>query len=732
MNQKLSRLILIFSFCITVFGFFGQQKKLMIQKVSNEINLDGILSEECWKNAIVADDFFQVYPSDSIMAIEKTKVMMCFDDQNIYIAAVCMDNSMEDDFVVSSLRRDYSFPANDAFAVFFDPFNDKTNGFSFSTNPYGVQREGLLESAGVFGVSTAWDNKWFVEVQHNSDSWVVEMKIPFKSIRYKENVKTWGINFARNNLKSNELTSWTKIPINFNVATLNFTGALHWDTPPPKAGMNLAVIPYVSGGAQADYLDDTQDFEREVGMDAKIAISSSLNLDLTINPDFSNVEVDRQVTNLSRFSLYFPERRQFFIENSDLFGRFGFRKIRPFFSRRIGLYNGTKVPIIAGARLSGKINKNWRVGLMNMQTEGISELSLAPKNYSVGAFQRQIGESSNISAIVVNQQDFIGQKIDPNSFNRILGLDYNLASSDGTIRGKLFYHHSFSPGSMDYSHASFFMYKTRTVRFFWNHEYVGENYRAEMGFVPRIQNFNTETEEYVYSTYWRIEPSFEYSFYPSSTWINRHSFQVSYDEYYNSDFTTNERTLMGRHSIQFTNQGKFRSEIKQQKIYLPFATDVTFSGLEPLDIGYYSFSSALLKFESSPINVLQGEFFTNYGEYYTGNKFTYGGNLSYRLQPIGNFAIDFEQNFIWMPPNEYVKISLISPRIDLTFTKKVFFTTFVQYNTQINNININARFQYRFKPMSDLFVVYTDNYNSNVFGIKNRAVVVKLVYWFNV
>ena len=216
----------------------------MIQKVSNDIELDGILSEECWKNAIVADDFYQVYPSDSIMAIEKTKVMMCFDDQNIYIAAVCMDNFMEEDFVVSSLRRDYSFPANDAFAVFFDPFNDKTNGFSFSTNPYGVQREGLLESAGVFGVSTAWDNKWFVEVQHNIDSWVVEMKIPFKSIRYKENVTTWGINFARNNLKSNELTSWTKIPINFNVATLNFTGALHWDTPPPKAGMNLAVIPF--------------------------------------------------------------------------------------------------------------------------------------------------------------------------------------------------------------------------------------------------------------------------------------------------------------------------------------------------------------------------------------------------------------------------------------------------------------------------------------------------------
>ena len=728
----MNRIVLLISLSILVNGFFSQQKALLIKKAIDPIELDGVLSENSWKNAFVADDFYQVYPSDSIMAIEKTKVMMCFDDQNIYVAAVCMDNSMEDDFVVSSLRRDYSFPVNDAFAVFLDPFNDKTNGFSFSTNPFGVQREGLLESAGVFGVTTAWDNKWFVEVKHHEDSWVVEMKIPFKSIRYKENTTTWGINFARNNLKSNELTSWTKVPINFNVATLNFTGLLNWDTHPAKAGLNFAVIPYVSGGVHADYTNETQDFDRAIGMDTKVAVSSSLNLDLTVNPDFSNVEVDRQVTNLSRFSLYFPERRQFFIENSDLFGRFGFRKIRPFFSRRIGLYNGVKIPIIAGARLSGKLNKNWRIGLMNMQTEGMSELSLSPKNYSVGAFQRQIGESSNISAIVVNQQDFLNRKIDPNSFNRIVGIDYNLASSDGTVRGKLFYHHSFSPDFSDYSHASWMMYKTRTVRFHWNHEYVGENYRAEMGFVPRIQNYNPATNEYVYTSYWRIEPSFEYSFYPTSNWINRHSVQLSYDEYYNPDFTTNERSMKGRHTVLFTNQSELRSEINQQKIYLPFVTDVTFSGLEPLDTGYYSFTSGLVKYESSPIFLLRGEFFMNYGSYYTGNKLTYGGNLSYRLQPIGNIAIDFEQNFIWMPTNDYVQITLLSPRIDLTFTKKVFFTTFVQYNTQINNVNINARFQYRFKPMSDLFIVYTDNYNSNIFGIKNRAVVVKLVYWFNV
>ncbi len=727
----MTKLFSFISFLFLSTCFFSQERSLLIKKATSDIEINGDLTDLPWQNAIKANDFHQVYPSDSVMAVAKTEVMVCFDDQNIYVAAICYDDFMDKDFVVSSLRRDFSFPANDAFAVFFDPFNDKTNGFSFASNPYGVQREGLIESAGTFGVTTAWDNKWFVEVKHYDNRWQVEMKIPFKSIRYKENVTSWGINFSRNNLKNNELTSWTKIPINFNVATLNFTGALNWESPPKKAGTNVALIPYSSGGIHSDYSNDSFDSEIDVGMDAKIAISSSLNLDLTVNPDFSNVDVDQQVTNLSRFSLYFPERRQFFIENSDLFGRFGFRKIRPFFSRRIGLYNGAKVPIIAGARLSGKINEKWRIGLMNMQTEGVGSLSLPAKNYSVGAFQRQIGQSSNIAGIVVNQQGFNGNKVDPFSYNRIVGLDYNLASSDGSLRGKLFYHHSFSPDFNDYSHASWFMYKSRKLSVHWNHEYVGENYRAEMGFVPRIQNYNPETQQYVYNAYWRIEPSFEYSIYPNSSLINRHSFRISYDEYYNNDFSTNERSINKRYVLRFVNQSELRVDAKNQKIYLPFQTDITFSNNTPLDTGYYSFSTLSLKYATSPIKPFNGEFFTNYGQYYTGNKLTYGGNISYRLQPIANVSIDFEQNFIWMPGNDQVKLTLISPRFDLTFTKKLFFTTFIQYNTQIDNININARFQYRFKPMSDFYIVYTDNYNSNIFGIKNRALVLKLIYWLN-
>ena len=238
-------------------------------------------------------------------------------------------------------------------------------------------------------------------------------------------------------------------------------------------------------------------------------------------------------------------------------------------------------------------------------------------------------------------------------------------------------------------------------------------------------------KQYVYNAYWRVEPSLEFNIYPTANFINRHSFLFSYDEYFNVDFSSNERTFSNRYVMRLTNQSEFRVVAKQQKIYLPFKTDVTFSDNTPLDTGYYSFSSISFKYKSSPINTLNFDFFTNYGQYYTGNKLTYGGNISYRIQPYGRMSIDFEQNNIWMPNNENVKLTLISPRFDLTFTKKIFFTTFIQYNTQINNVNINARFQYRFKPMSDVYLVYTDNYNSNIFGIKNRALVIKLIYWLN-
>lgn len=729
MNKITIILFLVIGFQV---AFSQEDKLLVIKKANSTIEIDGELSEEDWKNAQIVSDFLQNFPADTSAAVTRTEAMMTFDDDNIYIAAICYDDNPEKSFTIQSLKRDFSYPVSDAFAVYFDPFNDKTNGFSFAVNPYGVQREGLLQNGGDWGVTTAWDNKWFSEVKQYKDRWVVEMKIPFKSIRYNSNQKEWGINFSRNNLKINENSSWSRVPRNYNIASLGFAGVMRWDEQPHEAGPNVSLIPYGIAGGGLDYENDTITTSLNAGLDAKIAVTSSLNLDLTINPDFSQVEVDVQVTNLSRFSLFFPERRQFFAENSDLFSQFGFSKIRPFFSRRIGLNGGTKVPILGGARLSGKLNKNWRIGVMNMQTEGVAELNLKPQNYFVGVFQRKVGVRSYIGGIIVNRQAFNDFSVDYGDYNRVMGLDYNLVSKSNKVLGKAFFHHSFSPTQNDYTHASWLMYNAEKLTAHWNHEYVGKDYRADVGFVPRITQYNSETGEYVYSSYWRLEPSANYRFYPKAKNIVFFQPGIYWSNYYDTNWNSTERLNYLDFKISFTDKSEFKIVASQNEVLLPFNTDVTFSGNMLLDSGRYTFNFIDASYFSSTFKRFKYSVSANYGEYYIGDKVTASASLSYRTQPWGTFSLTARYDNINMPEGfNDVSLWLVGPRFDLSFTKKLFLTTFVQYNTQIENVNINARLQYRFKPMSDLYVVYTDNYNSNIMGVKNRALVVKFIYWLN-
>lgn len=730
-------------FFILIFAFFSfqlkGQKSLSIQKTTTTITIDGKLDEAIWETANKANNFHQNYPLDTVMSKSKTEVMVTFDDENIYVAAICYDDFPEKEYTIQSLKRDFSFPVSDAFAIFIDPFNDQVNGFSFAVNPLGVQREGLLQQGGNWGVTTNWDNKWFSEVTRHPDKWIVEMKIPLKSIRYNNDLSTWGINFARNDLKRNETSTWSAVPRQYNVATLAFTGTLNWEEKPKKAGTNISLIPYVIGSGSNDFENNDKTFKANAGFDAKIAVTSSLNLDITVNPDFSQVEVDRQITNLSRFSLFFPEKRQFFIENSDLFSRFGFSQIRPFFSRKIGLDDGNVIPILAGARLSGKLNKNWRIGAMNMQTEGVGETETSaavnPENFTVAAVQRKVGKRSSIDAIFVNRQGFNHQDINYADYNRIVGADYNLRSANNKWQGKAFYHHSFSPNinTNNYAHATWLMRNTEKVTFHWNHEYVGDNYRADVGFVPRISQYNTTTNEIVHKSYWRFEPSFNYRIYPNSDKIQNHQVGVYYNEYFDVDFNSTELKYNANYKMNFINQSNFSFRAEHNEVLLSFPVDITFSGNAPIDSGRYNFNSLRADYNSSRIKVFNYNIGVDIGEYYIGEKLTTNATINYRIQPWGIFGISINQNKIWMPEGyEDVSLLLIGPKLEFSFTKKVFFTTFIQYNTQVENVNINARFQYRFKPMSDLYIVYTDNYYSPNLSVKNRALVIKLIYWINV
>ena len=301
---------------------------------------------------------------------------------------------------------------------FFDTFNDGTNAFIFGINPYGVQREGLLSNGGQDfrrDWNSSWDNKWIGESQIQDGFWSFEIAIPFSTLRFQEGESEWRFSCYRFDTQSNTQTTWIHVPRNQSFINLAYMGKMIWEEPLKKSGPNISVIPFLTGGSAKDFEEEGQpshgDFD--IGGDAKIAITPGLNLDLTINPDFSQVEVDRQVLNLDRFEIFFPERRQFFLENSDLFGGFGDPTVNPFFSRRIGSAriideegdeSTISNPIRYGARLSGKLDNNWRVGLLNMSTGKEDRYNLPRYNFTVAAIQRKLFSRSNLGFIFVNKQ----------------------------------------------------------------------------------------------------------------------------------------------------------------------------------------------------------------------------------------------------------------------------------------------------------------------------------------
>ena len=388
--------------------------QVSINRTTDRIKVDGRLEEEVWEKAIPATDFWVAFPTEGVRAAEEiqTEVKLTYDENFIYVGATCYGPT---EYIIPTLKRDNRlFWNGDVFGVLFDPVNNASNGFSFATNPAGVQTESLISgrtgtrgetnSGGNSGFNTAWDNKWYVEVAHYENYWTVEMAIPFNILRYEQGRSTWGINFSRGEPRSNAWHAWTPVPVQFLTVDLGYTGALLWDKAPEKVKSNISVIPYGLVSYDQDFeANEDPNSKLRLGGDAKVAVTSTLNLDLTINPDFSQVEVDQQVTNLTTFNVRFPERRLFFLENSDLFASFGIPPMRPFFSRRIGLdEDGNTIPIAYGARLSGNLTKKLRVGLMNMQTRKTDDF--AAQNYTSLTLHQRVLDRSVIKGYFHNRQ----------------------------------------------------------------------------------------------------------------------------------------------------------------------------------------------------------------------------------------------------------------------------------------------------------------------------------------
>eukprot|EP01006_Ploeotia_vitrea_P017974 TRINITY_DN49225_c0_g1_i1.p1 TRINITY_DN49225_c0_g1~~TRINITY_DN49225_c0_g1_i1.p1 ORF type:complete len:494 (-),score=-59.66 TRINITY_DN49225_c0_g1_i1:18-1499(-) len=453
--------------------------QLQISRSASEINIDGDILEEGWKNAMPANNFIRKWPLDSGYAEAKTEVKLLYDDNFIYVSAVCY---LEAEPIITTLKRDVGHWSSDGISIVLDPVNQRTNGFMFGVNAGGAQIEGLIS---VNDASWEWDTKWYSAVKSYPDKWVAEMAIPFKSLRYSEDVNSWGINFIRNDMQRNAYSTWARVPLQYNGIDLGYTGKLIWNEAPKATKGNIAIIPFLSGGVSKNHEDkEPQESTLTTGVDAKIAITSTLNLDLTIKPDFSQVEVDQQVTNLSRFSVFFPERRNFFLENNDIFANFGSRPVRPFFSRKIGIQDGESVPILFGARLSGNMTKDLRIGVMTMQTDAIDDFEA--QNYTVAAVQQRVMKRSNVKAMLVNRQAYIKEEggFQKNDYNRVAALEFNYLSQNGKWAGNASVHRTFSDEKLDENgyHRFTFERNSKKFSFFIGHLNLGTNYIADVGF----------------------------------------------------------------------------------------------------------------------------------------------------------------------------------------------------------------------------------------------------------
>ena len=732
----MSRMLCILFFLIaSSFAHSQDHEKSFLVKYATDIpEIDGILDEPIWKKVDGPSNFQQYFPADSILAKQPTSMQMFSDGTTLYIGIKVF--SAGNDWVIPSLERDFRAGGNDNISLMFDTFNDGTNAFLFGINPYGVRREALISNGGESSdtdFNTSWDVKWLGEAEIFENYYTAELAIPLTSVKFREGETKWRFQSYRFDMQTNEQSTWQRTPQNQSIFSLAFMGDMVFERPLGKSRTPLALIPYINTLAEKDYIRDNGRTNFKVGGDAKVAIGNGMNLDVTINPDFSNVEVDAIITNLTRFEVSLPERRQFFIDNSDLFGNFGgSRDANPFFSRRIGIArdntgNFIENRILGGVRLSGKLNDNWRLGVLSIQTDEDAENQIASNNNTMIALQKKVFSRSNIGMFFINKQafkdyDFL-QRDD--QYNRVVGIDYNLASANNKWNGKFYAHKSFQPDDSagNFSTGASLGYNTRKYNVFSDWVYIDSDFRSDLGFIRRTDIVKSAT-------------SFQRLFYPENGSIATHGFQFFPTITWRPslDYQNTDRTINANWSAEFRNQSSISTQFFSEYIFLtnPFDPTNTQGGVPLPGNQGYNFNSVAQSYSSNQAQTLAFEGIVQVGRFFNGNLFSFEGETTLRLQPKLLVSLVLAYNRIRLPdPYPSADFWLVSPNFKITFSKSIFWSTIFQYGNQFNNLGINSRLQWRFAPLSDLFIVYNDNYIVSPFEPRYRSINLKLTYWLN-
>mgnify|MGYP002015635550 CR=1 FL=1 len=694
-------------------------RRVSARRVETPPVLDGaVLDDPAWADAVVATEFVQTQPDEGDPASERTEVRIIFTDDTIYVGVVCFDRD-PGAIIVTDSRRDSSLTDSDSFQLVLDTFLDRQNGFVFGTSPSGQEYDGQLVNEGAGGsgfgrggqtrgagggFNLNWDGVWQVRTAISEVGWSAEFAIPFRTVRFPSGrEQMWGVNFQRNIRRRNELAYWAPLPRQFDLFRVSMAGQLAGIEAPAALWRTAQFTPYVVGEAlnRHDVSADGITAVGDIGGDFKYSVTSGLTLDLTYNTDFAQVEVDDQQINLDRFTLFFPEKRSFFLENAGAFTVANSSgavfndpgQTELFFSRRIGIGpQGQAIPIIGGARLSGKVSDDVTVGFLNLQTEAVDGLTPA-NNFTVARLRHDLPNRSSVGGLFVQRQA-TGQLAGDRNHNRTYAVDGRWGfGQNGLVSG--FASKTETPGLRDQDHAYDIAadYNTETWRLRGSYMEMGNNFNPEVGFVRR-QGFRKIDGGVFYTArpknFLKIQ-----EFRPHVT-FNR--FWDIDDGFIESSFLHMDNYLeFNDSSVAITAWNVHKEGVIQE---------FTISGV-PVLPGRYDWHEVNLSYRSdssAPVNVgVRAQKSGLFG----GDLLSYGPSVGFRRGETLNALFSWTRNDIDLPMGQVIT-NLASTRVVYNFSTRVFAQGLVQYNDSADLWSANLRFGLLHQANTGLFIVYND------------------------
>jgi hypothetical protein len=717
--------------------------------------IDGRVNDQIWEGVKPYAEFTQQDPTEGAPASERTEVRLIVGRGHVYVGIICFDSDPSK-IIVSQARRDAPLNDTDSVIMVLDTFNDNQNAFVFGTNPIGIEYDGQVaregqtsgltfqggaggtQRGGISAFNPNWDGDWTVRSQVTERGWEAELAIPLKTLRYSTGTdKTWGFNVLRNIRHKNEQVYLAPIPRGFDIYRVSMAAKVGGLSLPPRRDIKL--IPYVLGSSNKDFTRAANRVDRkaDVGLDVKWGIRPNLTLDATINTDFAQVEADEEQVNLTRFDLFFPEKRPFFLENASTF-QFGQpQSIDLFFTRRVGLSpTGVPIDIVGGARLSGKIAGGWNVGLLNIQTDDLQAAgqTLAPDtNFSVLRAQKEVGRSS-YGAI------FVGKYATANAAgftksNRAYGLDANLqvspsqrvsafiartdtpaASAAGSPAG--------TPVGSDYSGRAFYNFTNNVWQLSGGYSQVGERFNPEVGFLPRRGYRRPE-----FRAFFQPQPK-------NIAWIRRVSPHVSYNAFYGFD---GELQTSAAHIHPFEIQpavgGRFGWFVDANKDnpLAPFTVYNRDGKRVAIQPGEYSWHQNAFEYHHNPSARVSGTARYRIGSYYNGDFNSVELTSDYRITSRMTASLGWTRQDVNLPTGEFVA-NLVPIKASYAFTTLASLSALMQYNGQTAQFSSNIRLALLDRGGTGLFVVYNDRQDTTAFtsfDTLGRSFVVKYTRLFD-